>query len=65
MSEVVQQMHEITYDFDTAVVTKTKKTRRASVTVGPLRTTGIRLFSVFMHIKEKTADRMKVTTSRM
>ena len=65
VSEVVQQMHEITYDFDTAVVTKTKKTRRASVTVGPVKDDRNKLFSVFMHIKEKTADRMKVTTSRM
>ena len=65
LSEVIRQMHEITYDFDTAVVTKAKKTRRASVTIGPVKDDRNKLFCVFMHIKEKTAERTKVTTSRM
>jgi CheY-like chemotaxis protein len=65
VSEVIRQMHEITYDFDTAVVTKTKKSRRASVTVGPIKDDRNKLFCLFMHIKEKIPERTKMTTSRI
>jgi CheY-like chemotaxis protein len=58
--EVVKQMLVITYEFNTAVVTKAGKSRKVSVTIRPVKDDMHELIGVFMHIKEKTLDQIKM-----
>jgi len=50
----------ITYEFNTAVVTKAGKSRKVSVTIRPVKDDMHELIGVFMHIKEKTLDQIKM-----
>jgi two-component system, response regulator PdtaR len=62
--EVVKQMLVITHDFNTAVVTKSNKTRKVGVTIRPVKDDNHDLIGVFMHIKEKTLDQIKMAAAK-
>ena len=58
--EVVKQMVVIMYDSNTAVVTRSGKRHAASVTVRPIKDDHNDILGVFMYIKEKTRDQIKM-----
>jgi len=64
--EVVRQKLATTYEFNTAIVTKTGKQRKVSIIVQPLIEANSSLFGVLMHIREKTISQIKMAeiTSR-
>ncbi|MDD1685502.1 response regulator [Methanoregula sp.] len=58
--EVVKQMLVVTYEFNTAIVTTTGKTRKVSVTVRPIKDDNHELIGVLMHVREKTLDQIRM-----
>jgi two-component system, response regulator PdtaR len=58
--EVVKQMLVVTHEFNTAVVTKAGRSRKVGVTIRPIKDDKNELIGVFMHIKEKTLDQIKM-----
>lgn len=62
--EVVKQMLVVTHDFNTAVVTRSNKSRKVSVTVRPVKDDQHDLIGVFMHIREKTLDQIKMAAAQ-
>lgn len=58
--EVVRQMLVVTHEFNTMVVTKNEKGRKASVVVRPVKDDQHELIGVFFHIREKTLDQIKM-----
>jgi two-component system, response regulator PdtaR len=62
--EVVKQMLVITHDFNTAVVTKSNKSKKVGVTIRPIKDDNHELIGVFMHIKEKTLDQIKMASKK-
>jgi CheY-like chemotaxis protein len=58
--EVVKQMLVVTNEFNTAVVTKSGKGRKASVIFRPIKDDQHALIGVFIHIREKTLDQIKM-----
>jgi two-component system, response regulator PdtaR len=58
--EVVKQMLVVSHDFNTAIVTKSNKSKKVGVTVRPVKDDTHELIGVFMHIKEKTLDQIKM-----
>jgi CheY-like chemotaxis protein len=63
--EVVKQMLVVTHDFNTAVVTKSGRNRKASVTFRPIKDDKHELIGVFMHIREKTLDQLKMAAKKV
>jgi two-component system, response regulator PdtaR len=60
VSEVVKQMLVVTYEFNTMVVTTSGKGRKVSVIVRPVKDDQHDLIGVFIHIREKTLDQIKM-----
>lgn len=58
--EVVRQMLVVTYEFNTAVVTTSGKGRKSSVIIRPVKNDQHELMGVFIHIREKTLDQIKM-----
>jgi two-component system, response regulator PdtaR len=62
--EVIKQMLVVTHDFNTAIVTKTNKSRKVGVTIRPVKDDQHELIGVFMHIREKTLDQIKMAAKK-
>jgi len=62
--EVVKQMLVVTHEFNTAMVTRTSKRRKVGITVRPIKDDAHELIGVFMHIKEKTLDQIKMAAMK-
>jgi two-component system, response regulator PdtaR len=62
--EVVQQMLVVSHDFNTAAVTRSNKRRKVSATIRPVKDDNHDLIGVFMHIKEKTLDQIKMAAMK-
>ncbi len=60
LPEVVKQMLVVTHEFNTMVVTKSGKGRKAGVVVRPVKDDQHCLIGVFFHIREKTLDQIKM-----
>jgi CheY-like chemotaxis protein len=58
--EVVKQMLVVTYEFNTALVTRSNKNRKVAVIVRPIKDDKHELIAIFMHIREKTLDQIKM-----
>jgi two-component system, response regulator PdtaR len=58
--EVVAQMLVVTHEFNTMVVTKSGKGRKAGVIIRPVKDDKHELIGVFIHIREKTLDQLKM-----
>jgi len=50
----------VTHEFNTAVVTKSGKGRKASVVIRPVKDDQHELIGIFIHIREKTLDQIKM-----
>jgi CheY-like chemotaxis protein len=62
--EVVKQMLVVSYEFNTAVVTKSGRSRKAGVTVRPIKDDRNELIGVFMHIREKTPVQIRMAAAK-
>jgi len=62
--EVVKQMLVITHDFNTAIVTKSNKSKKVGVTIRPVKDDRHELIGVFMHIREKTLDQIRMAAKK-
>jgi CheY-like chemotaxis protein len=62
--EVVKQMLVVTHEFNTAMVTRTSKRRKVGVTVRPIKDDTDELIGVFMHVREKTLDQIKMAAMK-
>lgn len=62
--EVVRQKLVVSHEFNTAMVTKSSKGRKVSVTVRPVKDEADELIGVFLHIKEKTLNQIKMESTR-
>ncbi|OPX64496.1 MULTISPECIES: response regulator [unclassified Methanoregula] len=58
--EVVQQMLVVTHEFNTAVVPRSGRGRKASVIIRPIKDDNKELIGIFFHIREKTLDQIKM-----
>jgi two-component system, response regulator PdtaR len=58
--EVVKQMLVVSHEFHTAVVTKSGKGRKAGVTIRPVKDDQHNLIGIFIHVREKTLDQIKM-----
>jgi two-component system, response regulator PdtaR len=58
--EVVKQMLVVTHDFNTAIVTKSNRSKKVGVTIRPVKDDRHELIGIFMHIREKTLDQIKM-----
>ena len=58
--EVVKQMLVVTNEFNTAVVTRSNKSRKVSVIVRPIKDDHNELLGILMLIKEKTLDQIRM-----
>ncbi len=58
--DVVRQQLVVMHDFNTAVVTTSGKRRKASITARPVKDDKNNLLGVFLHIREKTLDQIKM-----
>ncbi|WP_321506830.1 response regulator [uncultured Methanoregula sp.] len=58
--EVVKQMLVVMYEFNTALVTRTNKTRKVAIIVRPIKDEHNDLLGILMHIREKTLDQIKM-----
>jgi len=63
--EVVKQMLVVMHEFNTAMVTRTNKSRKVSVVVRPIKDDHNELLGVLMLIKEKTLDQIKMATKKI
>ncbi|MCK9579676.1 MAG: response regulator [Methanoregula sp.] len=61
---VVRQMLVVTHDLNTAVVTRSDKTKHVSAVIRPVKDDQNELIAVFMHIKEKTSDPVKMAARK-
>jgi PAS domain-containing protein len=64
LPEVLKQMLVVTHDFNTAVVTKSNKSRKVSVTIRPIKDDKHELIGVFMHVREKTLDQIRMAAKK-
>ena len=64
VTEVIRQMLVVTHDFNTAVVTRSSKTKKAGVVIRPIRDDQHEFIGIFMHIKEKTPDQIKLAARK-
>jgi len=62
--EVVQQMLVITHDFNTAVVTKSNRNKKVGLTIRPIKDDEHNLLGVFIRIREKTLDQLKMMANK-
>lgn len=62
--EVVRQMLVVSHDFNTAVVTRSDKTKKVSAVIRPIKDDQHELIGVFMHIREKTLDQIKMAAKK-
>lgn len=62
--EVVKQMLVITHDFNTAIVTRSSKTRKVGMTIRPIKDDNHDLIGVAMQIKEKTLDQIRMAAKK-
>jgi two-component system, response regulator PdtaR len=62
--EVVKQMLVVTHEFNTAVVTKKGRGRKVGVVIRPVKDDQHDLIGVFMHVKEKTLDQIKMAAKK-
>ena len=62
--EVVKQMLVITYDFNTSIVTRSNKSKKVGVTIRPIKDDQHALIGIFMHIREKTLDQIRMMAAR-
>lgn len=62
--EVVKQMLVITYEFNTAVVTKQSRSRKVGVAIRPVKDDKNELIGIFMHVREKTLDQIKMAAKK-
>jgi len=60
VQEVGKQMLVVIHEFNTELVTKTGKRRKVSVIARPIKDDRNELMGVFIHIKEKTLDQIKM-----
>jgi CheY-like chemotaxis protein len=58
--EVVRQKVVVTHEFNTAIVTKSRKRWKVSVTIRPIMDDTDTFFGISMHIKEKTREQIKM-----
>ncbi|PKL63806.1 MAG: hypothetical protein CVV32_12205 [Methanomicrobiales archaeon HGW-Methanomicrobiales-3] len=62
--EVVKQMLVVSHDFNTAVVTRSNKTKKVSAVIRPIKDDQHELIGVFMHIREKTLDQIRMAAKK-
>lgn len=62
--EVVKQMLVVSHDFNTAVVTRSSKTKKVSAVIRPIKDDQHELIGVFMHIREKTLDQIRMAAKK-
>ncbi|MCK9590512.1 MAG: response regulator [Methanoregula sp.] len=62
--EVVRQKVVVTHEFNTAIVTKTSKRWKVSVTIRPLMDDADTLFGILMQIREKSSGPIKMGDTR-
>ena len=62
--EVVKQMLVITYEFNTAVVTKKSRSRKVGVAIRPVKDDKNELIGILMHVREKTLDQIKMAAKK-
>ena len=62
--EVIRQKLVVVHEFNTSMVSKNGKTRKVSVTVRPVKDENNELLGMFMHIKEKTLDQIKMAAAK-
>ncbi len=62
--EVIQQMLVVSHDFNTSVVTRSGKTKKASVVLRPIKDDKHALIGVFMRIKEKTLGEIRMASRK-
>jgi PAS domain S-box-containing protein len=58
--EVVRQMVVVIHEFNTEIVTKSGKHRKVAVTVRPIKDEQNDLIGVFLHLKEKTLNQIRM-----
>ena len=58
--EVVRQMLVVTHEFNTAIVTRSGKSRKVGIVIRPIKDDQHELLGVFIHIREKTLDQIKM-----
>jgi CheY-like chemotaxis protein len=58
--EVIAQMLVVTHEFNIMVVTKSGKGRKAGVVIRPVKDDQHELIGVFIHIREKTLDQIRM-----
>ena len=61
VQEVVKQMLAVMHEFNTELVTHSGKRRKVSVIARPVKDDRNELMGVFIHIKEKTLDQIKMS----
>jgi hypothetical protein len=54
----------VTHEFNTAVVTKKGRGRKVGVVIRPVKDDQHDLIGVFMHVKEKTLDQIKMAAKK-
>ncbi|MDO9323909.1 MAG: response regulator [Methanoregula sp.] len=62
--EVVRQQLVIMHDFNVAVVTRSGKRRKVSIIARPVKDDKHNLLGVFLHIREKTLDQIKMAAKK-
>ena len=62
--EVVKQMLVVTHEFNTAIVTKSNRSRKVGVTIRPIKDDKHELIGVFMIVREKTLDQIKMAAKK-
>jgi PAS domain S-box-containing protein len=58
--EVIRQKLVVIHEFNTAMVCKNGKTRKVSATIRPIKDDNNEFIGIFMYIKEKTPDQIKM-----
>lgn len=58
--EVARQLLVVTHEFNTAIVTRSGRNRRVSITLRPVKDTENSLIGVVIHIREKTLDQIRM-----
>jgi CheY-like chemotaxis protein len=62
--DVVRQQLVVLHDFNAAVVTRSGKRRKASIVARPVKDDNNDLLGVFLHIREKTLDQIKMAAKK-
>lgn len=63
--EVVRQQLVVLHDFNAAVVTRSGKRRKASIVARPVKDDNNDMLGVFLHIREKTLDQIKMAAKKI